>query len=80
MGSDGGSVLAILHYRSRVITLRFLAAGKYQELSLFDVPSRYAQINNKTGERFSQAQQYIIQLYNCHKVLIIFLRHVSTLY
>jgi hypothetical protein len=32
--------------------------------------------NNKTGERFSQAQQYILQLYNCHEMLIIFILHV----
>jgi hypothetical protein len=38
-------------------------------------------LNYKAGEKFSQAQQYIIELYNCHKMLIIFiLRHVSTLY
>jgi hypothetical protein len=36
--------------------------------------------NNKTGERVSQGQQYIVQLYNCQEMLIIFiLRHVSTL-
>jgi hypothetical protein len=28
-------------------------------------------------EKFSQAQQYILQLYNCHSMLVI-LRHVST--
>jgi hypothetical protein len=38
-------------------------------------------IYNKTGERFSQVQQYIIQLYNCHNILTIFiLQHVLTLY
>jgi hypothetical protein len=34
-------------------------------------------IENKTGEKYSQAQQYILQLYNCHRMLV-FLRHVST--
>jgi hypothetical protein len=34
-------------------------------------------VNNKIGERFSQSQQYIIQLYNCRRMLVI-LRHVST--
>jgi hypothetical protein len=33
-----------------------------EQFSLCDVPSRCAQTNNKTGERFSQAQQYIMYL------------------
>jgi hypothetical protein len=41
--------------------------------SLFDVPFHFAQVINKTGERFSQPQQYIIQLYNCHKILIVYI-------
>jgi hypothetical protein len=35
------------------------------------------QVSNKIWEKFSQAQQYILQLYNCHWMLVI-LQHVST--
>jgi hypothetical protein len=34
-------------------------------------------VKHKIGEKYSQAQQYILQLYNCHRMLV-FLRHVST--
>jgi hypothetical protein len=51
-----------------------------EKFLLFGVSSRCAQVINKTGERFSQAQEYIMQLYNCRKILIVFiLGHVSTL-
>jgi hypothetical protein len=37
----------------------------------------FNRLNHKIGEKYSQAQQFIVQLYNCHRMLV-FVRHVST--
>jgi hypothetical protein len=34
-------------------------------------------VKHKIGEKYSEAQQYTLQLYNFHRMLV-FLRHVST--
>jgi hypothetical protein len=59
------------------LTLQKVALLQLQGLSLLGSPSRCAPVKHKVGEKYSQAQQYILQLYNFHRMLI-FLRHVST--
>jgi hypothetical protein len=63
------------HLWSADHSLRNAAVG-YSEFSLFGSPSSCAPVNNKTGKKYSQAQQYIVQLHNCHRMLV--LRNVST--
>jgi hypothetical protein len=54
-----------------------MGSVKCRTLCTGESKSKGTFLKHKIGEKYSQAQQYILQLYNCHRMLV-FLRHVST--
>jgi hypothetical protein len=57
--------------------MKFSSFGIAKIFLLLGSPSRCAPLQYKIKEKYSQAQQYIFQLYKCHRMLV-FMQHVST--